>query len=598
VTDRMCVFGVPGSGKTTFAIDYCKDWLRRSGGAPDEIAYLAFTRAAANEAADRILRDHDLAHWTEESFRGFRTIHSWCLGLMSSQQGHGAGRDRPQVMQIAHWKEFAKQTGMTGSYAVSKWDDVGEVLLQLGQRGKSVWDKCRAAYSMTRISCRSPSELELARSAPKPSVCRVVGLINPEPYRVFVKAYERFKEREGLIDFTDMLEFGLANPSTMGARLLVVDEAQDLYPLAWAVIRACFDGQVDELLLAGDDDQVLYEWSQVRVEDFLDEARRSTIVVRDKTFRFGPLIVDFAGRIIRKVKTRQPKDIIPAEERQNTISQTFHFAPQADPHNRTCFILHRHVNGCQELASRFILDGIPFRNERGKDPLGATQRLQAYYTAVDLAAGHRVQMYDVGMLMRELLPSIQIDLATNQARRLVVHGGKKKVSESSGTVDIVELVQMGILTEDGARVIEGLDVAAMKHSDDLAYYQRLHKNGYGPQSAAPIITTIHGSKGRQAQRVVVFSEMGAKCWENNIDAEHRAAYVACTRTQGELVICHERLLDWAKTRYSYPFDEEADNAGKRRHQVINEDPDGLYGSEESSGHDAEGPGGNGQGSSS
>jgi superfamily I DNA/RNA helicase len=121
----------------------------------------------------------------------------------------------------------------------------------------------------------------------------------------------------------------------------------------------------------------------------------------------------------------------------------------------------------------------------------------------------------------------------------------------------MDLVQAKLLTEKGADVIRSQDYRTLKHSEDLEFYHRVKENGYSLEGKEiPTITTIHGSKGRQAPSVVVFDETGAKCFDDP-DSEHRLAYVASTRTQGELQICAERTVEWAHRRYDYPVPKEA-----------------------------------------
>lgn len=56
---------------------------------------------------------------------------------------------------------------------------------------------------------------------------------------------------------------------------------------------------------------------------------------------------------------------------------------------------------------------------------------------------------------------------------------------------------------------------------------------------------------REAPSVVVFSEMGRKCWTDP-DSEHRLAFVAATRTQGPVELCMKNRLEWTYCRYDYP----------------------------------------------
>src|SRR4029077_19057768 len=151
----------------------------------------------------------------------------------------------------------------------------------------------------------------------------------------------------------------------------------------------------------------------------------------------------------------------------------------------------------------------------------------------------------------------------NQRVRLVVHGSKSKLDETlKGPVNLKDLVQAKILTSEGASVVQEKSYHTLRAGmNDFEYFDRLAKNGYNLDALEkiPRITTIHGAKGRQAERAIVFSEMGDKCWED-YETEHRLAYVAATRTETDLTICVENSVHWAKDMYDYPVEEKV--AGK------------------------------------
>lgn len=233
---------------------------------------------------------------------------------------------------------------------------------------------------------------------------------------------------------------------------------------------------------------------------------------------------------------------------------------QFQPTVAEMLILHRHVMGCQALGQAYIMAGMPFRCERGRDPLGAEMRILGFNTLNDLANGQPVAAGAISRLVDELMPSVlPTVMGHSHTTRLVVHGAKKRLQEGyiKGDVSLNELTKAKILTEQGVDTIRRRDYRVFRHADDLEYYARVVNNGYSLNGTQiPTITTIHGSKGRQAPRVVVFSEMGMRCFDDQ-DSEHRLAYVASTRTQGDLEICAERTVDWAEGRYHYPVPKEA-----------------------------------------
>jgi superfamily I DNA/RNA helicase len=231
-----------------------------------------------------------------------------------------------------------------------------------------------------------------------------------------------------------------------------------------------------------------------------------------------------------------------------------------EPFVGEALILHRHVQGCQELSSLYRNAGLPFRNERGDDPLGSSKRVENFRTLNDLADGKAVPGSAAAEFISEFVPSLmpQTDKTT---KRLVPLGAMKrlKAEEIPGEMNLYDLQNSKLLTSEGAEVIRMRYYNVFDHSEDFQYYQRVLENGHklsghmvDGKLQIPVITTMHGSKGRQAKKVVVFSEMSTKCREDK-DSEHRLAFVAMTRTEGILEICAEQTVEWAKDYYDYPI---------------------------------------------
>jgi len=533
---------------TSAGITLARHWTE-SGAAPADIAYLAFTKAAAKAAALKIFETEDDTKLAQE-FPYFRTIHSLCyLGLRKN-------RPDARMVSTGDMKQFAKTMSMDGMYAVYDWEDLADIYAKLEDGGRTEWDQALAAYTFSRVKARTVEDLFRSKVEPCKEGAEMMGFENMslDIYRAFVEKYERFKKADGLIDFTDMLEYGLTEmPPFDDIHYVVIDEAQDLAPLHHAIIDRLL-GNAGEIWWIGDDDQAIYKFSGASAELFLDRTRRATVQHQlRQTHRFGQDIVNFSNQIIRRVRERHPKEIIGVSGRKGKIEISGEFEPMVGD----VMILHRHVQGCQNVAQQYIEAGLPFRNERGRDPLDSIARIKAWNAVQNLAKGEGVTMSSVAQLVEDLLPSTVIG-DKGERVRLVVHGAKSKFEEKvKGAMTLHDLVKAKVLTTEGANVIQEKDYSTMRHSEDLFYYDRVVKNGYDLEATGkiPRITTIHGAKGRQAERAVIFSEMGGKCWDD-ADTEHRLAYVAATRTQTDVLICHESKVHWARDAYNYPVDEE------------------------------------------
>lgn len=544
MTRTFALYGPPGTGKTTAGTTLARSWFD-AGARPEEVAYLAFTKAAARAACTKILSSEEEVDPDSmtDRFPLFRTIHSLAY------RGLKVARPDVKVLTTSDMKKFSQQMGYVAAFAVHSWEDLAEVYQVTNDSGKSHWDRALSAYALTRITASTTADLDEARSRPSRTANLAVGFLEEDVYRVFVAKYEAFKQAEGLIDFTDMLEFALRSmPPMDGARYVIVDEAQDLCAIHHAIIDRLFRS-AEEVWFIGDDDQAIYKFSGASAELFLQRTRRADrqIVLR-QTHRFGQSVVDFSAKIIRRVKDRVEKDIIGVSGRSSLISGSGQFVPA----HMDALILHRHVAGCQEAAKLYMDAGLPFRNERGKDPLGAKNRIKAWRGLDYLADGKYAPAGFVKLLVEELMPSTVL---TDEGKnlRLVVHGGKKKVESALiPSINLEGLKTFGVLTDDGISAIRRRDYPLFKHSADLEYYGRVVKNGHDLDSRGAVITTIHGSKGRQAGEVVVFNEMSRRCWTDP-ETEHRLAYVAATRTRGLLTICALSMVDWAAESYDYPM---------------------------------------------
>jgi len=78
--EPVTIFGPPGTGKTTTLINIVKDEIER-GTPPDRIAFVSFSRKAAEEAKNRASEKLGLEG---DQMPWFRTLHSLafqCLGL-------------------------------------------------------------------------------------------------------------------------------------------------------------------------------------------------------------------------------------------------------------------------------------------------------------------------------------------------------------------------------------------------------------------------------------------------------------------------------------------------------------------------------------
>jgi KaiC/GvpD/RAD55 family RecA-like ATPase len=139
------IFGPPGTGKTTTLLNMVDEALE-AGTHPHRIAFLAFTRKAANEAKERAAIRFNLD--PKKDLIYFRTLHSLALTMTDIRS--------EQVMQEAHFRELSRSIGVTlgGTKAGSFDDDIPSMVASndpiLGLINLSPFEKGIVARSIQR----------------------------------------------------------------------------------------------------------------------------------------------------------------------------------------------------------------------------------------------------------------------------------------------------------------------------------------------------------------------------------------------------------------------------------------------------------------
>lgn len=138
-------------------------------------------------------------------------------------------------------------------------------------------------------------------------------------YEIYLE-YERIKNENSYIDFTDMLTISFEILSTKKQILekyqnkyqyIMVDEAQDTSQIQYAIIKLLIS-KTNNLFVVGDDDQTLYEFCGVNIKEILEFKQtypNAKILFMEENFRSTKNIIHVANELIKGNNERYKKEL-------------------------------------------------------------------------------------------------------------------------------------------------------------------------------------------------------------------------------------------------------------------------------------------------
>lgn len=445
-------YGPPGTGKTTYLLNLLEELLKKYS--PQEIAYVSYTRKGSYEGRDRAL---ERFNYTEEDFPYFRTLHSIAFRQLNVSRGNMISR--------SYYKAFSEKMGMkfTGFYTEDFRNDDDKYLF----------------FDI------------LQRNNPK-AAKRFILDMDIDKLRFVQHNYDRFKKHMNIYDFTDLLEIYVRDGKTLPVKVAIIDEAQDLTTLQWKMIWKAFS-ECEEVHIAGDDDQAIYEWSGADVEYFLN-IKGSSEILR-KSYRLPDNVLNFSKSITNQIHKRVKKDYhgTGKEGRINFMADIDELNINEE---ETYLMLSRNNWFLQEFEKYCRERGIIYRK---KGELSYKHRdFEAIVDFVNLKKT-RDRKHHTSALKTRLKKTIDLD----------------KQWYDNFNLD----------------------------EKTIAYYREIMKKKRDLKKCNIEIGTIHSVKGGEADNVILMSDVTKQVKKNidsNPDSEHRVFYVGVTRTKRNLTIVNSR----------------------------------------------------------
>jgi superfamily I DNA/RNA helicase len=278
------------------------------------------------------------------------------------------------------------------------------------------------------------------------------------------------------------------------------------------------------VVLAGDDDQAIYRWAGAAVEHFVALPGQERVL--ERSWRVPPAVQATALSVLSRVRTRRPKTWLPRTGGDGALVRAQNLDELDLGAGEDTLILAR--NAC------FLKDdAMPLLRSLGilYEFRGASSVRQSLVDAIldweRLRRGEEITVAEA--------EKVYAQMAAGQG---YLRGHKKLPAWD----DRETLVGLGALREKG-----GLNTEAIWHDaldrvtpEDRSYMLKALRRGEKMTRRPTVrLSTIHGSKGGQAEHVVLLRDVAWRTYREGQDLpedEARVWYVAATRARQKLTI--------------------------------------------------------------
>lgn len=584
VNGPVLVLAVPGAGKTTVLVARLGYMLFCLGILPEEILTVTYTVAATKDMRRRFERMFGVEFSDAASRLEFRTINGICARVIA-EYGRRIGKE-----------PFALQT------------DEGEILKLL----RGLYIDAAGSFPTESETAELRSRVSYIKNMQLTG--KELEKLEEEAGYPLAKIYRSYCEKmkqQGLMDYDDQMVYALniltRCPELLSEyqeryRYLCVDEAQDTSKIQHRILKLLAGN--GNLFMVGDEDQSIYGFRAAYPEALLSFEKDhpgAKVLLMEQNFRSDAAIVKAAGQLIAHNRLRHRKTMLPTRE-QNTKVRIFSVKQREDQYSylvqtakdcaekdgaETTAVLYRNNESAVPLIDRLEREGISY-NVRSADLSFFTSRV----------------IYDVAAIYRFLQDPSDPELFLQIYYKLSLYVSKQMAEEAcrlAGGMSLLtalwenprtpEYVRKAIreLERHRNRILHGPALTAVQLIEGPlgygAYLERMslgrgkldlleflaagentmealflrmqslqtsiREKEYDP-ACSFILSTIHGSKGLEYDRVILMDvgdgvfpaslpSKGKRGREGKeelaaYEEERRIFYVGITRARNELTI--------------------------------------------------------------
>ncbi|HMB50586.1 MAG TPA: ATP-dependent helicase [Natronoarchaeum rubrum] len=574
------LFGGPGSGKTTALLDRVDELLDDDSVDVRDVLVVSYTRAAAQEIRER------LAERIDENPRALQgnvcTMHAKAYELLDLSRGDVVGESDKSDFCEEFGIEFEDEYGGAGR-RTARSTTLGNKIIATSQwlqrTRRDVADWYDVPFQWDEEEVRLPPEIDPnAQEGNKytptwPSDDERIDV--PEA----IRGWRNYKGDHGLTGFADMLERVKQRSLLPNVDYLVIDEFQDITTLQYDVYEE-WKPHMEKVLIAGDDDQVVYSWQGADPALLLDEDVDEDVILPN-SYRLPSDVLNVVNREIRHIEKRQDKDLKPRKEggvvegiespSMLDLVRNVRSTLEEDD-DGTVMLLFRARYQMFRFIDEFITEGIPFSCLT--DQRMWTDRLSQFVSAVESIDADE----PIDGLEARRLADMLADSAFGSNDRDALFDAIDEREEEAGVDDLVDLTIEPELIAEHVPFMPG-PASASDMSRKITSFQSKSIKSYfavgeyldmDPERVR--VGTIHSAKGREADHVFVGTDLTEKVVEQMAatvedpsdvpgceeftkttdpvptltENERRVFYVGMSRARERLVLL-ENLVDGAPT---------------------------------------------------